>query len=183
MLDAVFRTRLEAYLAPAAARLSALRIGADGLTASVFVLNAVAALDIAHQHDLLGLGVLAAGRVLDAFDGPLARLQGPTVLGGYLDRVLALIAGALIPFAFALAMPDRALAAMFLMLGLVARSAASTKALGTAFDLIGKSELFIAFALACLFPDRFSLIAYAVGILCFVAAGSRVAAAAMSAAP
>jgi hypothetical protein len=55
---------------------------------------------------------------------------------------------------------------MFLMLGLVAR--------GTAREaLIGKTELYTAYGLACLFPDWFSLIAYAVGILCFVSAGLR----------
>ena len=195
MLDAVFRNRFEGYLAPAAARLSALRVRADGLTASVFVLTAVAALDIAHRNYLLGLGLLVAARALDALSGPLARLEGATAFGAYLDLVLDLIGGALIPFAFALAMPDRTLAAMFLMLGLVARAAAATAAarlqdsgpilagLGQASALVGKTELFVAFAAACVFPNWFSLIAYVVGILCFVAVGSRVAANAVSLRP
>ena len=87
----------------------------------------------------------------------------------------ASFAAAGLAFAFALAEPDRALAAMFLMLGLVARTAvlAETPA---GWPLVGKAELFLAFALACLFPAWFSILAYAVGILCFVAAGSRVAA-------
>ena len=87
------------------------------------------------------------------------------------------IAGAGLAFAFALAEPDRALAAMFLMFGLVARTAADAIA-PTDTGLIGKIELFVAFAVACLFPRWFSIVAYAFGILCFVAAGSRVASAA-----
>ena len=99
------------------------------------------------------------------------------------------------PFAFALAAPSRALAAMFLMLGLVARAAAATAAarlqdsgpilagLEQASALVGKTELFVAFAAACVFPNWFSLIAYVVGILCFVAVGSRVAANAVSLRP
>ncbi len=112
-------------------------------------------------------------------DGPVARRQGAAPFGAYLDLVLSVTAAAGIAFAFALAEPDRALAAMFLMLGLVARTAAlAGTAAPWAPSLIGKTELFLAFALACLLPDRFSLIAYLVGTLCFVAAGSRVAAAA-----
>ena len=68
---------------------------------------------------------------------------------------------------------------MFLMLGLVVRAGAeaipNTKP--DPFGLsIGQTELFLAFVAACLFPNWFSVLAYAVGILCFVSAGSRLAA-------
>jgi phosphatidylglycerophosphate synthase len=177
MLDALLRRPFDGPLAPVAAWLHARKVGALALTVSAFLCNAVAMLDIGHRNYLVGLGLLAAAGLFDLLDGPVARAEGPIPLGAYLDRVLSLTAGAGIAFAFALAQPDRALAAMFLMLGLVARAAASGAPSGgvPTAGLIGKTELFTAFALACLFPDWFSIIAYAVGILSFVMAGSRVA--------
>ena len=180
MLDAVLRRNFDDTIAPVAARLAAWRIRADALTASAFILTGVAVVDIAHQHFYFGLGFLAAALVADALAGAVARRAGPTPFGTALDRLLGAIAAGAVPFAFALAEPERALAAMFLMLGLVVRAggdavpAAAETPIGA---LIGKSELFLAFAAACLFPDRFSIIAYAVGILCFVSVGSRLAAA------
>ena len=108
--------------------------------------------------------------------------------GRYLGLVLDLLWTASVPFAFALGQPDRALAAMFLMLGLVAGSAASTAearvaegAVGAAFglggSLIGETEILLAYALACVFADWFSIIAYVLGMLCFVMTGFRVASA------
>ena len=185
MLDAILRRQSETFLAPVAARVAALGIGANALTLSAAVCGIVAVLDIGHRYYLIGLAALVLGRVFDALDGAVARRAGPTASGATLDLVLDLVVAAAIPFSFALAQPDHALAAMFLMLGLVARAGASVavrqtgwpgESLDQAGGLIGKTELFLAFALACVFPNWFSIIAYAVGILCFIAAGSRTAA-------
>ena len=175
MLDSLLRRQLDGPLTAVAAWLGARKVRALALTLSAFLCRAVAMLDIGHRNYLLGLGLLAVAGAFDLLDGPLARCEGAAPLGAYLDHVLSLIAAAGIAFAFALAEPDRALAAMFLMLGLVARTAALTGA-PTAGLLVGKTELFLAFAVACVFPAWFSIVAYLVGIACFVAAGSRVAA-------
>ena len=169
MLDPILRRHAERFVTPLAGRLTALK--PLGLTLSAFVCAVVAMVDVGHRNYLWGLGLLLAARLFDAFDGPLARRRGATAFGAYIDSVLSLIAGAGLAFAFALAEPDRALAAMFLMLGLVARAAAGADA--------AKTELAVAYGLACLFPSWFSLIAYAVGIMCFLEAGSRVASAAV----
>lgn len=176
MLDAVLRRNFEEYLAPVAARLATWRIQADALTASAFILTAVAVFDIAHQHFYFGLGFLTAARLVDALGGAVARRAGPTAFGTSLKRLLGAAATGAVPFAFALAEPERALAAMFLMLGLVVKAGAKIVQDAKPALSIGKSEFFLAFAAACLFPNWFSLIAYAVGILCFVLAGSRLAA-------
>lgn len=179
MLDAVLRRNFEEYLTPVAARLAAWRIQADALTASAFVLTAVAVFDIAHQHFYFGLGFLTAARLADVLGGAVARRVGPTAFGAALDRLLGAVAAGAVPFAFALAEPDRALAAMFLMLGLVVRAGSDlvqSPRPGQVGFTVGRSELFIGFAAACLFPNWFSMIAYGLGILCFVAAGSRLAA-------
>ena len=176
MLDALLRRHLAGPLAPVAAWLYARKVHGLALTLCAFLCSAVAMLDIGHRDYLLGLGLIAAAGLFDLLDGPVARAEGATPFGAYLDTVLCRIAGAGIAFAFALAEPDRVLAAMFLMFGLVARTAADTIAPADT-GLIGKTELFVAFAVACLFPQWFSIVAYAFGILCFVAAGSRVASA------
>lgn len=143
------------------------------ITVAAFVSGALALPMVGYKKYFLALGLLVLRGVLDILDGAVARVRGPTRAGETLDRVLDLVLTAAVPFAFALAMPERALAAMFLMLGLVARAAAGEGR--EPAQLVGKTELFIAFALACIFPDRFSIIAYVVGVLCFVAAGRRVA--------
>lgn len=181
MLDAVLRRNTESILAPAAARLATLGVRANALTLAAFAGSVAALLAIAHRDYRAGLGLLLLGRVFDGLDGPVARREGASASGAYLDATLDLLAGAAVPFAFALAQPDRALAAMFLMLGLLARASAAIGqarlGAGQLTMLIGKTELFAAFALACLFPNWFSIIAYAIGIACFIAAGARVAAA------
>ncbi len=185
MLDALVRRHSEPLLAPLAGRLSALGIRATGMTLAAFASGIVAVLDIGYRYYLVALGFLLLGAVMDALDGPVARREGATGFGAYLDRVLDLAFCAAVPFAFALAEPDRALAAMFLLLGLVVRAGATAGSnlapagVGQLGTLIGKIELLIAFALACIFPNWFSLIAYSIGILCFLAAGGRVAAAAV----
>ena len=168
MLDPFLRRHAARATAPAAAWLERIQIRALALTLAAFVCAIAAMLDIGHRRYLWGLGFLLAAGLFDALDGPLARRRGATAFGAYLDTVLGLVAEAGIAFAFALAEPDRALAAMFLMLGLVARASAGTDG--------AKSELLLGCTLACLFPNWFSLIAYALGIAGFVEAGSRVAA-------
>ncbi len=184
MLDALLHRPFDRRSALVGRRLSML--SADVWTVTAFAAGGAAAIAIGHQKYLLGLGLLVLGRVLDVVDGAVARTRGVTAFGGYLDLVLSLVVSAAVPFGFALAMPDRALAAMFLMVGLVARAAALTEpaqaggALAQGASLVGKSELFAAFALACVFPNWFSMIAYIIGIACFISAGSRVAAVAAS---
>jgi phosphatidylserine synthase len=171
MLDRFLRRHLDGPLAPLGARLAAWRLRALALTLAAFVCGVVAMFDVGHHAYFWGLGMLVAGRVFDGLDGPLARREGATGFGAYLDLVLSFIVGAGLPFAFALAEPDRALAAMFAMFGLVVRAAAGAGA--------GKTELFVGMAIACLFPQWFSLAAYALGIMSFLECGSRVAAAAV----
>jgi phosphatidylglycerophosphate synthase len=185
MLDSLLRRPFDRLLAPVGLALSHMT-SANALTLAAFVCGVAALPDIRFQKYFFALGFLILRAVFDVLDGSVARVRGPTAFGAYLDQVLDLAVSAAVPFAFALAQPDRALAAMFLMLGLVMRAGAAvgvrpgkTGVTAVVLDqtgmLVGKSELFIAFALACVFPAWFSVIAYVVGILCFVAAGSRVA--------
>jgi hypothetical protein len=183
MLDALIRRYTSPLLAGPVSSIAAFGIGADALTTTGFVVGIAALPAIGRRAYLLGLGLIALSRILDAIGSALARLTSPRRSGIYLERVLELIWTASVPFAFALAEPERALAAMFLMLGLVARAAAMSDdiklghgSLLVGAGLLGKSETFVAYALACLFPAWFSIIAYILGIACFVMTGVRVAA-------
>lgn len=78
----------------------------------------------------------------------------------------------LMPFGFALHDPAQALAAMFLVLALA--MFATKKALAGQAGIAGMHWLAGAgLILACLLPNYFSIIAYLVGITCFIAIGQR----------
>jgi hypothetical protein len=79
------------------------------------------------------------------------------------------MAAALPPFGFALAMPERALAAMFLMLGFAVWAIAGQARPGW---LILLSTL--GYGIALLFPYCFSPLAYLIGVAAFVLAGEGV---------
>jgi len=102
----------------------------------------------------------------------------------------ALFWGAL-AFAFGLADPAHEIAASFLVLALgfsnasylafgmiAARQSAPNDAKHAILfpgGLIENTETFAAFALACVMPGSFGIVAYVLGILCFATAGSRIA--------
>jgi hypothetical protein len=142
-------------------------IAPAALTAVGIVAGLAALSMMATQHYTIGLVLFLLGRMTSA----LARDDGQhdTAFAFAADSV----AYASVPFAFALADPRRALAAAFLLFGLVAAVAAlsNRRGVGVADSAICCS----AYAVACIFPDSFSLIAYALGVACFATAGIRVA--------
>lgn len=195
MLDAPLRRFIDPPLAGLASRVRWLGIGANAVTVSGFAIGIAALPLIATRHYVAGLMLILANRLLDGLDGALARLDGETDLGAYLDIVLDFLFYASVPLAFALAEPFRALAAAFLILSFVgtgttflafaifaAKRGHSTALRGPkSFYYLGGlaegSETIIAFSLAAVFPDWFSVIAYVFGTMCFVTTGTRIAAA------
>ena len=188
MLDPLLRRYALPLLHAPAARLATMGVSSTALTVSAFVIGIAALPAIGRRAYLVGLGLIAVSRAVAGMAKALADQKPQEPFGRYLGLVLDLLWTASVPFAFALGQPDRALAAMFLMLGLVARSAAATAearvaegAAGAAFglggSLIGETEILLAYALACVFADWFSIIAYVLGMLCFVMTGFRVASA------
>ena len=198
MLDTPLRKFSEPAVTPAAAHLARAGISANLVTVLGFVAGLGACTAIVTGHDYVGLGLIAANRLLAGFDGPLARQTEATDLGGFLETILGFIFAASIPFAFALADPGRALAALFLIFAFVAsgstflafaattakrtRAADAGTALLPAYPggLIENTEIFLALALVCVFPAWFGVVAYSLGALCFATAGMRVAEAIMS---
>src|SRR6202008_1991431 len=78
---------------------------------------------------------------------------------------LAAIFLASLPFAFALADPTRALSALFALFGLAALAG------GSRIDAGRELICTLLLAIACAVPSWFSLIAYGLGILSFIAVG------------
>jgi phosphatidylglycerophosphate synthase len=184
MLDQAVRGVIQPRLDILGAALAQFRLSANLVTILGFGCGLGAAAAIAHERNDIGLGFLVLNRLADLVDGAIARQRGPTALGAFLDASLDSIIYAAIPFAFALAYPQNALAAAFLLFGLMVSTAptlafrAFSQRPSGGFSLCDHSETFIAFALMCLAPRwMFTLLAYLYGALCLVSGGARVIAA------
>ena len=195
MLDAAVRRWIDPPLDTAAVSLSRAGVTANTVTVTGFVAGIAAVAAIAGRQYTLGLTLYAFNRVLDGLDGAVARRTSVTDLGGYLDIVFDFIVYSGVPLGFAIADPSRALAASFLIVSFVctgttflafavfaAKQGLSTESRGRkSFYHLGGltegTETFVAFALMCLFPQAFDVLAYGFGTLCFITSAGRVAAA------
>jgi phosphatidylglycerophosphate synthase len=186
MLDARIRRIVASPLEPLADILARVGVAANILTVAGFVLGLAAAVLIADEAFLPGVMFLALNRIADVLDGMVARRTRTTALGTFLDASLDLFVYAAIPFAFALARQQDALAATFLLMGLMmaaipgmtVRAFLRDGARQRVYMLCGHSETFIAFVLLCVVPRwMFSLLAYFFGLLYFFSAGVTMASA------
>jgi len=139
-----------------AARAAALGLSPVMLLAAGLLVGLAALPSIALGHPWLGLACIVLSRAL-AFSGAAGARE--------LAARLSAIFWASLPFAFALADPSRALAAAFALFGFTAF--VSVKRIEAVEEIVCT----LAFAIACVFVSAFSLIAYALGIACFIAAG------------
>ncbi|MCE9521403.1 MAG: CDP-alcohol phosphatidyltransferase family protein [Alphaproteobacteria bacterium] len=196
MFDAAIRRHIDKPLAAVARRAVALGISANAATAVGFALGMVAAALIAAQLYWVALGVLLASRFLDGLDGAIARQTRLTDVGGYLDITLDFMVYAVIVFAFALAEPQKnALAAAFLTASFMAPAATflayaifaakhgitteirGAKSLYYLGGLTEGFETILTLSLMCALPEWFSVIAVVYAVLCWITAGTRIAAA------
>lgn len=195
MLDAAMRRLIDRPLEAAARPVAAAGVPANAITLAGLALGLLAVPLIAWESHALALVAILASRFADGLDGAVARLRGPTEFGGYLDIVCDFVFYAAVPFGFALARPENAVAAAFLMLAFVGTGSsflayaivAAKRGLETArrgrksfYHLGGLTEgteTIAAFAAFCLFPDSFPVLAWIFGALCCVTTLTRVAAA------
>jgi len=185
MLDRALQQRLQPLLARAAGGLVRLGIGADAVSLAGFALGVGAALCIGFSHYLAGLALLLASRLMDGLDGAVARATTPTDRGGFLDITLDFLFYAAIPLGFAFADPAaNALPAAVLLTSFIGtgssflafaalaakRGLANAAMPGKSFYFLGglteATETLLAFALMCLWPAAFPVIAYAFAALC-----------------
>ena len=196
MFDAAIRRHIDKPLAAVARYAIGLGITANAATAMGFALGMAAAALIAGQYYWAGLGVLLVSRFLDGLDGAIARQTRLTDVGGYLDITLDFIVYASVVFAFALAEPQKnALAAAFLTTSFMgpaatflayaifaAKHGITTEIRGakSLYYLGGLTEGFetiVTLSLMCALPAWFAVIAVVYAIMCWITAGTRIAAA------
>lgn len=195
MIDGQIRKLTDPLYARAADALAWRDVRPSRIVVLAFAMSIAAVPAIVAGHYIVALVLIALGRSVDGLGDAVKRQTRATDLGDFLDVALEYIYCAAIPFAFALADPSRALAACFFIFaftvsaatflaytrfatkrGLDVKASSVTGATHIA-GLTDGAEAFIAFAIACIHPEWFGIVAYVFGVICFVSAGFRVAAA------
>lgn len=176
-----------AILRPAALALARAGIRADMISVAGFAAGFAAVLAIAVGCNSLGLTLILLNRLLDGLDGAVARVTGATDRGAFIDIALDFVFYALVPLGFAIADPaTNALAAATLIAAFVgtgssflAFAAVAAKQGQTAADYPAKgiyylggltegTETVAIFALMCIFPAMFPVLAYVFAAACAV---------------
>ena len=193
MLDAWIIKRVDAPLTAVARMLKKKGIQPDQLTLAGFGLGLAAFLSIWMNYYIPGLVFILLNRIMDGLDGTLARLDGPTDAGAFLDICLDFIFYSAVAAGFALASPEaNALPAALLIFGFVgagtsflAFAALARKNNLTSMAYPHKSiyymggltegtETLMFFGIICFFPARFPFFAAVFFILCLITTATRI---------
>lgn len=185
MIDARILPLQKAALQPVAERLAHRGVKADQISLVGFLAGVGAFIALCFGQWLAALLLILANRVLDGLDGAVARIQGPTDRGAYLDIALDMVFYALIPLGFAVAAPDvNALPAAVLIVSFVGTGSSflafsavaaklgrkapefPTKGIYYAGGLAEGFETIAVFVAMCLLPASFPVIAYGFAALC-----------------
>lgn len=193
MIDSYLRRYIEKPLTGIAAIVAAKEISANQVTVFGFLLGLAVIPSLAYQYYAAALIIIFINRLLDGLDGAVARINGPTDLGGYLDIVLDFIFYSAVIFGFVLGHPDEGIYGAFLIFSFVgtgasflAFSALAAKR-GITTEIHGKKSIYylggltegaetmLTFLLICLFPAQFAIIAVVFGLMCWLTTLSRIA--------
>ncbi|GLQ05607.1 CDP-alcohol phosphatidyltransferase family protein [Sneathiella chinensis] len=195
MLDSAIRYVIDPPLNKAGERIAALGISANMVTVTGFLIGMLAVPFLAFESYWTALVLILVNRLFDGLDGAVARKTLLTDFGGYLDIVCDFIFYSAVLVGFALARPENALAAVFLVFSFMGTASTflayavmaekhkitteirGAKSLYYLGGLTEGTETIIAFVLFCLFPDLFTVIAVIFGALCWVTTGTRIFAA------
>lgn len=192
MLDRHLRPLVDPPLQAIADRIAP-RLSADTVTFCGFGLGCLAILAVMTGQFALGLVLLLLNRTADGLDGAVARRNGVTDLGGYLDIVLDFIIYSGIVFAFAVADPAvNALPAAFLIFSFMGTGASflafavmaakhelespeqGTKSLYYLGGLAEGTETIIFLVAVLLWPTGFPLLAWLFGVVCWLTTCGRI---------
>jgi phosphatidylglycerophosphate synthase len=184
MLDARLRPLIDPPLNAAGRMLAGLGVTANGLTFTGLALGLAGAAAIAFGHIGWGLALIIANRLLDGLDGAVARVRGPSDLGGYFDIVADFAFYVSVPVGFGVLgaanqLPALVLVASFVLTGvsflafavIAAKRGATTEAHGKksffySTGLAEGTETIAVFIAMCLWPAWFGPIAYSYAALC-----------------
>ena len=184
MFDAKLRPLIDPPLNRAGAVLAGLGVSANALTFTGLVLGLAGAAAIASGEIGWGLALILANRLLDGLDGAVARVRGPSDLGGYFDIVADFAFYVAVPLGFGILAPANTLPALVLVASFVLTGvsflafAVIAAKRGTTTEAHGKKSFFYSTGLAegtetivvfiamCLFPAWFAMLAYGYAALC-----------------
>jgi phosphatidylglycerophosphate synthase len=171
-------------------------VSANWLTIAGAGVGIGAAFAIAQGAMALGLVLILLNRTLDGLDGAVARVNGVSLWGGYLDSLADYIFYITVPIGFAWAAPDNIWPAMLLVasftltavsfLALAAIIAErdlerdlgrdpghGNKAFRYSTGLMEGGETIAFFVAMCLFPRQFAILAQIFALLCLATVGHR----------
>ena len=192
MLDSRIRPYIDLFTNSIGPRFAHMGITANMVTVIGFGLGVLAFAAITQEMFVAAFILIALNRIGDGIDGAIARHEGMSDFGGYLDIVLDFIFYALIPLGFAIQNPENAIAAAVLIVSFVGTGssflayAIIAEKRGMSTEIRGKKSLYylggltegtetIAVLLAmCVWPEFFSIFAYIFAILCGVTTVTRI---------
>lgn len=193
MLDRLSIKVIRQPLAQGAKVLDKAGFTANQITVFGFVLGCAAFPALIFEQYGLALLFIALNRIADGLDGALARIQGITDAGGFLDISLDFLFYSLIPFGFVLANPEQnAIAGAFLIFAFIGTGSSflafatmagkrgidnpvyRNKSLYYMSGLTEGTETIACFVLFCLLPQYFAVIAYVFGAACWFTTFTRI---------
>ena len=192
MFDAALRPWIDRFLDPVGRGLARIGVSANAVTWFGFALGIAAAAAVAAGATLPAALLILGNRLCDGLDGAVARASGSSDLGAYLDITLDFIFYSAIPFGLAIANPDHALAAAFLIFSFVGTGSSflafaiiaqkrgiSTEARGKkGFFYLGGltegGETIIFLLVMVSFPQTFTPLAWVYGALCWITTATRI---------
>ena len=195
MFDAQLRPLIDRLLNPIGRGLVTLGVTANQVTMIGAAFGLIAAGCAAAGLFYPALWFVIANRFIDGLDGAVARASLSSDFGGYIDIVSDFIFYSAFPLAFAVARPETALAAAFLIFSFIGTATSflgfailaekhqvTTQIRGKkAFYYLGGltegTETILLFLAMLVWPDYFKHMAIIFGILCWVTTGTRIYAA------
>ncbi|AXB31165.1 CDP-alcohol phosphatidyltransferase family protein [Vibrio campbellii] len=193
MLDNLSIKIIKWPLAQSAKLIDKCGVTANQTTLFGFALGCFALPALVAEQYTLALAFILLNRICDGLDGALARIQGITDAGGFLDISLDFLFYSLIPFGFVLANPEQnAVAGAFLIFSFIGTGSSflafaimagkrsidnpvyKHKSLYYMSGLTEGTETIGCFVLFCLFPQHFAVIAYIFGAACWFTTFTRI---------
>ena len=186
MFDGMIRPKIDPALGIIARTLAKVGLSGNMVTSIGLLIGLLAAFSIMFHLYWLGLVLLIISRICDGLDGAVARINGSSDFGGYIDIVFDFIFYGIIPLAFVIADPERnavagavlifafyANGASFLAFAIMAEKHGLTteqrgkKSFFFTTGLAEATETIACFVIFCLFPVYFGPVAYIFAFICF----------------
>ena len=192
MLDQYIRPYIDPPLKAVTHRISRTGLSANAVTVAGFAIGGMGFGALFFQSYGFAFACLLLNRLSDGLDGALARHNGETDLGGYLDIVLDFIFYAGFVFFFVLGQPQFAIwgafllfcfmgtASSFLAYAIIAakkgvnHNRQGQKSFYYLDGIAEGTETIIALVMICLFPGAFPVIASVFGVMCLLTTWGRV---------